>query len=73
MGEGVFTQTATLQDYETFTVKVPTAGSDPQGLRGLLVTVAPVDAEEADDFIQLKAVESEEASSEFNIAADGSI
>lgn len=71
MGEGVFTQTATLQDYETFTVKVPTAGSDPQGLRGLLVTVAPADAEEADDFIQLKAVESEEASSEFNIAADG--
>lgn len=71
MGEGVFTQTATLQDYETFTVAVPTAGSDPQGLRGLLVTVAPADAEEADDFIQLKAVESEEASSEFNIAADG--
>ena len=71
MGEGVFTQTATLQDYETFTVAAPTAGSDPQGLRGLLVTVAPADAEEADDFIQLKAVESEEASSEFNIAADG--
>ena len=71
MGEGVFTQTATLQDYETFTVAVPTAGSDPQGLRGLLVTVAPADAEEADDFIQLKAVESEDASSEFNIAADG--
>lgn len=71
MGEGVFTQTATLQDYETFTVAAPTAGSDPQGLRGLLVTVAPADAEEADDFIQVKAVESEEASSEFNIAADG--
>ena len=71
MGEGVFTQSATLQDYETFTVTAPTAGSDPQGLRGLLVTVAPADAEEADDFIQLKAVESEEASSEFNIAADG--
>ena len=71
MGEGVFTQTATLQDYETFTVAAPTAGSDPQGLRGLLVTVAPADAEEADDFIQLKAVESEDASSEFNIAADG--
>ena len=71
MGEGVFTQTATLQDYETFTVAAPTAGSEPQGLRGLLVTVAPADAEEADDFIQLKAVESEEASSEFNIAADG--
>lgn len=71
MGEGVFTQTATLQDYETFTVAAPTAGSDPQGLRGLLVTVAPADAEEADDFIQLKAVESEVASSEFNIAADG--
>lgn len=71
MGEGVFTQTATLQDYETFIVAAPTAGSDPQGLRGLLVTVAPADAEEADDFIQLKAVESEEASSEFNIAADG--
>lgn len=71
MGEGVFTQTATLQDYETFTVAAPTEGSDPQGLRGLLVTVAPADAEEADDFIQLKAVESEEASSEFNIAADG--
>ena len=71
MGEGVFTQSATLQDYETFTVTAPTAGSDPQGLRGLLVTVAPADAEEADDFIQVKAVESEEASSEFNIAADG--
>lgn len=71
MGEGVFTQTATLQDYETFTVAAPTAGSEPQGLRGLLVTVAPADAEEADDFIQVKAVESEEASSEFNIAADG--
>ena len=71
MGEGVFTQSATLQDYETFTVAAPTAGSDPQGLRGLLVTVAPADAEEADDFIQVKAVESEEASSEFNIAADG--
>lgn len=71
MGEGVFTQSATLQDYETFTVAAPTAGSEPQGLRGLLVTVAPADAEEADDFIQLKAVESEEASSEFNIAADG--
>lgn len=71
MGEGVFTQTATLQDYETFTVAAPTEGSDPQGLRGLLVTVAPAGAEEADDFIQVKAVESEEASSEFNIAADG--
>lgn len=71
MGEGVFTQTATLQDYETFTVKAPQDGTQSQSLRGLLVTVAPVDAEEADDFIQLKAVESEEASSEFNIAADG--
>ena len=71
MGEGVFTQTATLQDYETFTVAAPTAGTVSGGLRGLLVTVAPADAEEADDFIQLKAVESEEASSEFNIAADG--
>lgn len=71
MGEGVFTQTATLQDYETFTVAAPKAGTVSGGLRGLLVTVAPADAEEADDFIQLKAVESEEASSEFNIAADG--
>lgn len=71
MGEGVFTQTATLQDYETFTVAAPTAGTVSGGLRGLLVTVAPADAEEVDDFIQLKAVESEEASSEFNIAADG--
>lgn len=71
MGEGVFTQTATLHDYETFTVAAPTAGTVPGGLRGLLVTVAPADAEEVDDFIQLKAVESEEASSEFNIAADG--
>ena len=71
MGEGVFTQTATLQDYETFTVAAPAAGTVSGGLRGLLVTVAPADAEEADDFIQLKAVESEEASSEFNIAADG--
>lgn len=71
MGEGVFTQTATLQDYEAFTVAAPKAGTVSGGLRGLLVTVAPADAEEADDFIQLKAVESEEASSEFNIAADG--
>lgn len=71
MGEGVFTQTATLQSEENFTVSAPTAGMEPDGLRGLLVTVAPADAEEADDFIQLKAVESEEASSEFNIAADG--
>lgn len=71
MGEGVFTQTATLQDYETFTVAAPKAGTVSGGLRGLLVTVAPADAEEVDDFIQLKAVESEEASSEFNIAADG--
>lgn len=71
MGEGVFTQTATLQEYESFTVKAPKAGTVSGGLRGLLVTVAPADAEEADDFIQLKAVESEEASSEFNIAADG--
>ncbi len=71
MGEGVFTQTATLQDYETFTVAAPKAGTVSGGLRGLLVTVAPADAEEVDDFIQVKAVESEEASSEFNIAADG--
>lgn len=71
MGEGVFTQTATLKPEENFTVSAPTAGMEPDGLRGLLVTVAPADAEEADDFIQLKAVESEEASSEFNIAADG--
>lgn len=71
MGEGVFTQTATLQSEENFTVSAPTAGMEPDGLRGLLVTVAPADAEEVDDFIQLKAVESEEASSEFNIAADG--
>lgn len=71
MGEGVFTQTATLQEYESFTVKAPQDGTQSQSLRGLLVTVAPADAEEADDFIQLKAVESEEASSEFNIAADG--
>lgn len=71
MGEGVFTQTATLQDYESFTVEAPQDGTQSQSLRGLLVTVAPADAEEVDDFIQLKAVESEEASSEFNIAADG--
>mgnify|MGYP000008132210 CR=1 FL=1 len=71
MGEGVFTQTATLQEYESFTVKAPQDGTQSQSLRGLLVTVAPADAEEVDDFIQLKAVESEEASSEFNIAADG--
>ena len=71
-GAAVFTQTATLKDAETFTVNKPIIGSgnEEAGVNGLLVYLAP-EEQIATDYIQLKAVPSEEALADYDISSDG--
>ena len=71
-GAAVFTQTATLKDAETFTVNKPIIGSGngEAGVNGLLVYLAP-EEQTATDYIQLKAVPSEEALADYDISSDG--
>ena len=71
-GAAVFTQTATLKDAETFTVNKPIIGSGngEAGVNGLLIYLAP-EEQTATDYIQLKAVPSEEALADYDISSDG--
>lgn len=70
-GSAVFTQTATLQTNEVFNVKQPTSALSEAGTRTrLAVAVAPQGQGEQDE-LTLTAVPTEEASDQFNMAADG--
>lgn len=71
-GSAVLTQSATLQDQETFTVTKRTDEVQDGTTRGtrLMVALAPQGQSEQ-DALALTAVPTEEASSEFNMAADG--
>lgn len=70
-GSAVFTQTATLKDVENFYVKQPTSEVSGQSTRTrLAVAVAPQGQGEQDE-LTLTAVPTEEASDQFNMAADG--
>lgn len=80
-GSAVFTQTATLKDMETFTVKQP-AGSKSGtafatttrlivALNTTETTQYSDEASEQIDMLQLNAVESSEARTDFDMGADG--
>ena len=80
-GSAVFTQTATLQEKETFTVKQP-AGSKSGtafatttrlivALNTTETTQYSDEASEQIDMLQLNAVESSEARTDFDMGADG--
>ena len=80
-GSAVFTQTATLQNAETFSVKQPTgskSGAGFAGMSALSLAISPVgstrttdDEETVADVLQLNAVESSEARTDFDMGADG--
>ena len=80
-GSAVFTQTATLQNAETFSVKQPTdskSGAEFAGMSALNLAISPVgstrttdDEETVADVLQLNAVESSEARTDFDMGADG--
>lgn len=70
-GSAVFTQTATLQTSEVFNVNQRTSALSEAGTRTrLAVAVAPQGQGEQDE-LTLTAVPTEEASDQFNMAADG--
>lgn len=70
-GSAVFTQTATLKTVEEFQVKQRVSKISEQGTyRSLAVALASQDGS-CQDVMELQAVPSEDASSEFNMAADG--
>lgn len=70
-GSAVFTQTATLQTNEVFNVNQRTSALSETGTRTrLAVAVAPQGQGEQDE-LTLTAVPTEEASDQFNMAADG--
>lgn len=70
-GSAVFTQTATLQTNEVFNVNQRTSALSEAGTRTrLAVAVAPQGQGEQDE-LTLTAVPTEEASDQFNMAADG--
>lgn len=70
-GSAVFTQTATLQTVEEFNVNQRTSALSEAGTRTrLAVAVAPQGQGEQDE-LTLTAVPTEEASDQFNMAADG--
>lgn len=70
-GSAVFTQTATLQTVEEFNVNQRTGALSEAGTRTrLAVAVAPQGQGEQDE-LTLTAVPTEEASDQFNMAADG--
>lgn len=80
-GSAVFTQTATLKDTETFTVSQPTdskSGTAFENMSPLSLAISPVgstrttdDEEMVADVLQLNAVESSEARTDFDMGADG--
>lgn len=80
-GSAVFTQTATLKDAEIFTVAQPTgfkSGDAFENRSSLSLAISPVgstrttdDEETVADVLQLNAVESSEARTDFDMGADG--
>lgn len=80
-GSAVFTQTATLKDAEIFTVAQPTgskSGDAFENMTSLSLAISPVgstrttdDEETVADVLQLNAVESSEARTDFDMGADG--
>ena len=80
-GSAVFTQTATLKDAEIFTVVQPTGfknGKAFENMSALNLAISPVgstrttdDEETVADVLQLNAVESSEARTDFDMGADG--
>lgn len=72
-GSAVFTQTATLQTSEIFSVNQRTGGivENSPASGSLVVAVSNAGSEEVQDEMSLTAVPGEESSAEFNIAADG--
>ena len=80
-GSAVFTQTATLKEKETFTVAQPTGSKNGKafaGMPSLSLAISPVgstrttdDEETVADVLQLNAVESSEARTDFDMGADG--
>ena len=80
-GSAVFTQTATLKDSEIFTVAQPTGSKNGKafaGMPSLRLAISPVgstrttdDEETVADVLQLNAVESSEARTDFDMGADG--
>ena len=80
-GSAVFTQTATLKDSEIFTVAQPTgfkSGDAFENRSSLSLAISPVgstrttdDEETVADVLQLNAVESSEARTDFDMGADG--
>lgn len=71
-GSAVFTQTATLKTYEIFNVSQrKNAVSENTASTGNLVISIADAGSDAQDGMALRAVPTEESSSEFNMAADG--
>lgn len=79
-GDAVFTQTATLKDYETFTVATSAnqQGTAYASAARLQLTLSPAEATRAtadeapaSDMLQLNAVPADEARQDFDLGADG--
>lgn len=79
-GDAVFTQTATLKDYETFTVATSASrqGDAYASAARLQLTLSPAEATRAtadgapaSDMLQLNAVPADEARQDFDLGADG--
>ena len=79
-GDAVFTQTATLSETETFSVKMPTARADGDeaydGVEDLALTLTRTgetraDGDAAADELQLTAVPASEARTDFDLSTDG--
>lgn len=79
-GDAVFTQTATLKEYETFTVGTSASqlGKAYASAARLQLTLSPVegtrataDEAPASDMLQLNAVPADEARQDFDLGADG--
>lgn len=79
-GDAVFTQTATLKDYETFTVGTSASrqGTAYASAARLQLTLSPAegtrataDGASAADVLQLNAVPADEARQDFDLGADG--
>lgn len=79
-GDAVFTQTATLKDYETFTVGTSASrqGTAYASAARLQLTLSPAEATRAtadeapaSDMLQLNAVPADEARQDFDLGADG--
>lgn len=79
-GDAVFTQTATLKEYETFTVGTSASqqGTAYASAARLQLTLSPAEATRAtadeapaSDMLQLNAVPADEARQDFDLGADG--